>query len=171
MELFVMRHGIAADRETWRGSDADRPLTERGAARVERVTEALGIFVERFDRIVTSPYVRARETAEIVARHRGGGRDPELDRVLAFEDPGPLLTRLARSDDERVLLVGHEPCLSSLVSRLVAGRDTFAFRMKKAAIAKLVTTTLERGEAELEWLLPPKAWLAMRTAEAGPSPR
>ena len=66
-----------------------------------------------------------------------------------------------------MLLVGHEPCLSSLVSRLVAGRDTFAFRMKKAAIAKLVTTTLERGEAELEWLLPPKAWLAMRTAEAG----
>ncbi len=167
MELYLMRHGIAADRESWRGSDADRPLTERGSRRVEEVAKALGIFVDRFDRIVTSPYLRARETAEIVAALRGGGRETELDGTLAFEDPAPLLQRLDDSDDERVLLVGHEPCLSSLVSRLVTGRDTFAFRMKKAAVAKLVTASLTRSAAELEWLLPPKAWLAMGAGDTG----
>lgn len=115
MELFVLRHGPAAD-HAFDGGDSHRPLTPEGRARVAAVAGALaaeGPFV-----VLASPYVRALSTAEIVASACGV---THLETRKALVPGGPfeeVLEELVGSTFPRVLLVSHEPTVSSLVERL-----------------------------------------------------
>lgn len=160
MELYLVRHGIAAPRESWVGRrDADRPLTPKGVLRVERIARALLTLDVRFRRIVSSPYVRARQTAGILAEVHEC-RCLQHDEALAFGDCTRLIEQLGRDGADSVALVGHEPDLGELVSMLATGAGGGRFRMKKGGVARLRVGPPYRGRcASLEWLMPPKVFL------------
>ena len=119
MEIFLMRHGMAADGSEWT-RDALRPLTDAGRAEIEAAGRGLLQAGLRFDWILSSPLVRARQTAHAVAASQGG--DAEVEEMSALA-PGfvaeTLLAALGRAHRTRVLLVGHEPDMSHLAARLL----------------------------------------------------
>ena len=166
MNLFVLRHGIAADLVTLGlANDADRPLTPEGERKVSQIAEAMGKLELSFDLMLSSPYLRARRTAEIVVERLGAGTKLELSDLLT---PGGSTKRLvevpncAQPAPESVLLVGHEPYLSELISLLVAGKESFGVVMKKGGLCKLTIKSLKHGRcAALQWLLTPKQMLLM----------
>jgi phosphohistidine phosphatase len=160
MEIYILRHAIAAERgtEEYR-RDSDRPLTDAGSRKLRRVVrgmKALGVSV---DLILTSPYLRAQQTAEIVAKEMGAERKLDQTPHLAPGGDPRALIRLIHSRcaaSGSVMLVGHEPSLSALISVLVSGSERTAITMKKAGLCKLATETLHYGRcASLEWLLAP----------------
>jgi len=160
MNLFLLRHGIAVDREEMDfNGDAARPLTPKGRRQLRKVAAALRALKVKPDVILSSPLVRAQQTAELVAKQlklsgktalsyelQPGGSVEKLVRHVAALKPVP----------ENVLLVGHEPDLSELLSLLVVGTITGGFSLKKAGVARLETAKLRAGQcATLVWLLTP----------------
>ncbi len=166
MDLYILRHGIAVEPGTpGYENDADRPLTPEGQRKLRQIADAMEALELSFDRILSSPYLRARETAEIVAEALGARKKLELSDTLtpggSFKRLVELLNRLEPSP-ESVLLVGHEPYLSGLISLLVSGKETFAVVMKKGGLCKLTTGSPRHGRcAALQWLLTPKQMALM----------
>lgn len=164
MNIYLLRHGIAVERGT-RGfeNDADRPLTLKGEERMKSIALAMREMELEFDLILTSPYVRARHTAEIVADEFKARTILQNSEHLACDgDSKKLVTELTRLRLENVLLSGHEPNLSGLISMLVFGDTSGSFLMKKGGFCKLSTESLKFGRcATLEWLLTPKQMLMM----------
>lgn len=167
MDLLLLRHGIAADlAETGLTRDSLRPLTPEGIQKVEHVAVAMSAMRLDFDLILSSPFTRARQTAEIVAREFGLEKRLEFDQALgcggdARDVVRHLVTR--KPMPETVLLVGHEPDLSRFISVLVSGDTGFLVTMKKAALCKLTMRTLIHGRcASLEWLLTAKQMALMK---------
>jgi phosphohistidine phosphatase len=159
MNLFILRHGLAVEPGTAGfGRDADRPLTAEGEHKLRKSAKAMKALELSFDLILSSPYVRARRTAEIVAEAfekkveftealTPGGSVKKLIEQLHHHQPAP----------ENVLLVGHEPYLSELISLLVSGEAGLGVVMKKGALCKLAVETPRTGRcAVLEWLLTSK---------------
>jgi len=160
MNLFLLRHGIAVDPGALSGaSDADRPLSQEGKKKTRNIARGMKALELSFDLILSSPYARARETAEIVAHEFG------LDAVVEFSprlevggDPASLVAEIAArgKDLNDVLLVGHEPQLSKLISYLLAGNSGLSITMKKGGLCKLDVPRLRYARsASLEWLLTP----------------
>ena len=156
--LYFLRHGQAGDAETWQGDDFDRPLTDEGRERMKLEAEAIKLLDLGLDRIVTSPLVRARQTAAIVA-------DALQMRDALIEDqrlgPGFGLDQLAnvlrdRARTSALMLVGHEPSFSATVSRLIGGA---AIDFKKGALARVYLSDTSELEGELMWLVPPRVIL------------
>jgi phosphohistidine phosphatase len=155
MKLYVMRHGAAEDHSE-SGADGDRGLTRAGRERVRSVAKALVDAKEEPFTIVTSPLVRAVQTAEIVALvTRLSERDGEVE-VRRDIAPGGnavrLVHKLASEERKRVMLVGHEPDLSGLVTALVG---TFDRPFEKAMVVG-VHIGASGGEATLRFVLEPK---------------
>src|SRR5215468_2287284 len=123
MNLYILRHGLAE--ELTAGSsmnDAERSLTEKGERKVKKITKAMRKLELDFDLILSSPYTRARQTAEIVCRKLKPRGELEFSDTLI--PAGSLKKLIAFIEDnyaklEDILLVGHEPHLSSLISLLV----------------------------------------------------
>jgi len=166
MNIYLLRHGLAVDPGTpGFAKDANRPLIPKGERRLWQVAEAMQALGLSFDLILSSPYVRARQTAEIVAEALRARKSLETSADLA---PGgsmkgllEFLTRL-KPRPNNVLLVGHEPYLSGLISLLVCGEEILSVEMKKGGLAKLSAESLEPGRcATLEWLLTPKQMALM----------
>jgi phosphohistidine phosphatase len=161
MNLFILRHGLATEPgSAGFAKDADRPLTPKGERKLWKIAEAMEQLEIALDVIVSSPYVRARQTAEIVADALDLRKKLELCEHLT---PGGSAKKLiAFINDhqplpENVLLVGHEPYLSELISLLISGNTEVAVDMKKGGLCKLTLDVLENGRcAMLEWLLTPK---------------
>ncbi|HUG09748.1 MAG TPA: histidine phosphatase family protein [Opitutaceae bacterium] len=165
MNLYILRHAIAAhpgDRGMPAGlSDFDRPLTAEGRRKLRLSIagiEALGV---RPDLVVTSPLVRAVQTAEIFAKIVGIRRAALV--VSALLAPGGNRRELIREIDRLaqqtsdILLVGHEPDLGELIGLLCAGSASATFELKKGGLAKLESAKLRHGRcATLAWLLTPK---------------
>jgi phosphohistidine phosphatase len=160
MELYLLRHAIAEEiTEVKRGGDRARALTDEGRDKMRQVAEGMKTSELEFDLILSSPYVRARETAEIVANKF------KLEDKLLFSDlltpDGDVRGLIARicedhRDCERVLLVGHEPFMSGMVSLLTCGDGRLSLRFKKAGLCKLTVSELRFGKcAVFEWLLTP----------------
>ncbi len=161
MNLYILRHGIAVERGTpGVDKDADRALTPKGKRRLCRITEAMLALELSFDLIFSSPYLRARQTADIVAdAFRARKKLELLDSLTPDGDAKALVAHLNEvcPAPERVLLVGHEPYLSELIARLVSGSAGLPVALKKGGLCKLTTTSLKYGRcAVLEWLLTPK---------------
>ena len=161
MNLFIFRHGLAVEHGSpGYSDDASRPLTVEGKAKLRDIARAMEKLVLNFDVILSSPYRRALQTAKITAEKL------DLEKKLAFSDelaPGGSAKELIhhinqiKPRPENVLLVGHEPYLSELISLLVSGGPGFSVTLKKAGLAKLSTPALKHGRcASLEWLLTPK---------------
>jgi phosphohistidine phosphatase len=154
MRLYFLRHGIAEDRAP-SGRDFDRALTAEGRARMVREAKTMAVLRLGIDRIITSPLVRAKQTATIVAASLDFGESLVVDERLGAEfGPDPLAHLLAEHPDvDTVLLVGHEPGMSRTIGHLVGGAR---LDVKKGALAcvELAGPSLRGGE--LRFLLPPK---------------
>lgn len=168
MELYVLRHAIAADHAST-GRDADRALTPEGRAKLQQIVKAFGPLEVKVDRVLSSPYVRARETAE--AAGAALGVEPEIVPDFASgASPARMVAALqerietSRSASSRVMVVGHEPDLGCLVTFLMSGDDQGGVRMKKAGLVKLSIGRLHPGRcAVLEWSLWPRHMVALST--------
>jgi phosphohistidine phosphatase len=154
MEIWLLRHAVAEDRAE-SGRDPDRTLTEDGHKRARDVARGLAELETGIELILTSPYARARQTAEPAARAlRLTGKLRETQALEPSSDPQEILDEVLAEKVESVLLVGHEPHLGALLGRLVAGRAGLEMPMRKAAVARLTWTG--SGPATLRALLPAK---------------
>jgi phosphohistidine phosphatase len=160
MNIYILRHGLAEETSASQ-KDADRRLTEEGERKLRHIARAMQAMELSFDLVVSSPYARARETAEIVARAFGLEKRLELSETLTpsgrTRQLVELLNRLAPPWED-VLLVGHEPYLSGLIALLVAGEeDRLSVTLKKGGLARISAATLVHGKCgDLEWLLTPR---------------
>ncbi len=153
MELYFLRHGIAADAGPAGLGDAGRPLTKEGIAKMQVGARGMRRLGLRLDALLSSPLVRAHETAAIVARELG--LELQLSEKLAPGcDMAQLFVLLGENRGaERVMLVGHEPDFSSLIGALTGGSQVL---MKKGGLARVDIERLEQGAGTLTWLLPPR---------------
>ena len=161
MEIYLLRHGIAVDRDAHQlRSDAHRPLTEEGFKRTRKVTKALAALGVSFAAVLTSPLVRAKQTADLAVEALGIPAKLRLCDALA---PGgkarDLIAEIKRlvQPDEAVLLVGHEPDMSRFASLLISGEPDADLTLKKAGLCVLDAGDLVPDAcATLELLLTPK---------------
>ncbi len=148
------------EREEWNRDDALRPLTREGEKQMGKVARALQEMGLEFDLIVSSPYERAKRTAEIVAAKLKLRKQLKFSAELSPEgDPKKLVAgiKAQRPPPQNALLVGHEPYLSKLISLLTCGDGGMAMDFKKACVCKLKVEDLQYGKcAELRWLLTPR---------------
>lgn len=153
VELYFLRHAHAGNPDDWTGDDADRPLSSKGRRQAERLGRLLARNGFRADAILTSPKVRARQTAELVAA--AVGTRVETDHRLAGSLDEDVVTRMVReTGGERVMLVGHDPDFSDLAGSL-AGLEYLP--LKKGTLVRLdATLPLQPGAAVLRWLVPPE---------------
>jgi len=166
MTLYLLRHGLAVEPGTAGLSrDSDRPLTAEGERKLAKIAKAMQALELSFDVILSSPYVRTRQTAQIIARALDYRKKVEFsDALMPGGSTRKLITQLKQTDSfpENVLLVGHEPYLSELIALLVSGDTGLSVVMKKGGLCKLTTESLEHGRcAALEWLLTPKQLVLM----------
>ncbi len=166
MDLYILRHGIAVEPGTpGYDRDAERPLTPKGERKLWRITEAMSALELSFSLILSSPYTRARQTAEIVAEAFDARKKLQFSDTLTPSGSGKKLVELLSSlkpSPESVLLVGHEPYLSELISLLVSGDSSVSVLMKKGGLCKLSAESLKPGRcAALEWLLTPRQMALM----------
>ena len=166
MKLFLLRHGLAVEPGTSGCTrDSERPLTPEGRRKIRRVAGALARLDLKPDAILTSPYVRAHQTAEIVAATLRLNKRLHLCQDLASGgDVNKLIGGINRrfANAVSVMLVGHEPDLSRLASLLVSGKpDGVTIEFKKGGLCALEADNLRADQcAILQWLAPPKLLLA-----------
>jgi phosphohistidine phosphatase len=161
MVISLLRHGIAVERGS-PGSEEDsaRPLTAKGEQRMRRIAEGMLALGLSYDLILSSPYVRARQTANVVSQVLKTPEGVHLSDTLMPEgNPRQLIEALHRDNHERqdILLVGHEPYLSRLTSTLLTGHSNLPVVMKKGGLCTLDVQTLRLGRcASLVSLLTPR---------------
>jgi phosphohistidine phosphatase len=155
MLCYFLRHGPAGDAANWSGSDFDRPLTQDGIKRIARSAKTIAALEVAPDAIITSPLVRARQTAEIVADElRLRDKLQQDDRVgLGFS--AARLADILRDHPiaQNVMLVGHEPSMSLTVGELIGGGDV---DFKKGALACVEISRDAPLAGRLLWLASPK---------------
>jgi phosphohistidine phosphatase len=143
MDLWMLRHAEAEERAA-SGQDEDRGLTAAGLAQAKAVARGVAVLAPAIKVILTSPYLRARQTAEPAAQALGlSGIRPS--RALGpGSDPEAILSELEEAGEESVLLVGHAPHLGRLLGRLVTGSREGDIPMSKAGAACVSFEGLER---------------------------
>jgi len=161
MNLYFMRHGIAVDRADTgaKSADRERTLTPKGIKRMQRAAKGLASLSLSFDRILTSPLVRARQTAKIVAQAlQLEDRVEEIQQLSPDQSVQDLVFGLVPySGEKKILLVGHEPLLSSTVSFLLSGKAGAEIGIKKGGLCCLeVDGVPPKANAVLHWALAPK---------------
>jgi phosphohistidine phosphatase len=162
-ELYLVRHAVAEERGDAWPDDAKRPLTEDGMARMRKAARGLARLGVTVDLVLTSPLVRARQTAEIVA----GALDPRPSLVNAesLSPSGSYANVIADLEKHarktRIALVGHEPNIGELAARLIGSRHAIEF--KKGAVCRIDVETLPpSGPGDLRWLMTTKILRAIR---------
>jgi phosphohistidine phosphatase len=158
VELFLVRHAIAEDADPGRWpDDAHRPLTEEGEKLFRQAARGLARIAPSVDAVLASPFVRAWRTAEILAEEAGWPAPERCEALEAGRSGAGVVKELRqRQALDSVALVGHEPDLSELAARLLAGReDALAIEMKKGGVASLVTQR-DISAFYLRWLATPK---------------
>jgi phosphohistidine phosphatase len=162
-ELYLIRHGIAEERgEAW-PDDAKRPLTEEGTARVRKSARGLARLGVAFDAILTSPLVRTRQTADAVAS--AFTVRPHIVASDSLAPGGTFQAVLAELEKHtrraRIALVGHEPGIGELASRLSGSRHPLEF--KKGAACRIDVDALPpTGPGTLRWFLTSRIMRSIR---------
>jgi phosphohistidine phosphatase len=154
-ELFLLRHAHAGNTMTSTGPDSDRPLSPKGEAQAERTARLIAAAGIPIEAIISSPKLRARQTAELVAEEIGAavGLDERLGGPLDVDDLSVVLDDMG---GQRVMLVGHDPDFSELAAQL---SGTLRLPLKKGALARIdVSLPLQPGAGVLRWLLPPELY-------------
>jgi phosphohistidine phosphatase len=159
MDCVLLRHGIAVERDDWEGPDTDRPLAERGAKRVAQVAAGLSRLGVQPTHVLSSPLIRAIETATIVHRSlRVRAAVQIVDALLPDAPPNQLLSVMQDLPPEScVLCIGHEPHLGLAASVMLSGRATASFPMKKAGACLIeLPIPAKPGRGILRWWLTPR---------------
>ncbi len=156
MDLVLVRHAVAAERGTV-AIDAERPLTAEGAERMRQAARGLERLVTP-QVIVSSPWLRAVQTAEILREQFGLGR-VRLSDALAGDDYEAVVEMAVETDASPVVLVGHEPWMGELLAYLLTGDPGgMAVTFKKGGAALVRAAGEPRaGGCWLEWFIPPGA--------------
>jgi phosphohistidine phosphatase len=163
-ELYIIRHAIAEERgEAW-PDDTKRPLTEQGISRMRKNARGLARLGVSIDVVLTSPLVRARQTAEIVAS--AFAPKPQLVTIESLA-PGASYAALMADVEKnakkssRIALVGHEPGVGELAARLIGTRHPIEF--KKGAVCRIdVDTIPPDGPGHLQWFVTPRIVRAIK---------
>jgi phosphohistidine phosphatase len=156
--LYLLRHGIAVDHGTPGIADDDRPLTAKGKMRIRQIAPGLRRLELGIDQILTSPLPRARTTARIVAQILNIEHSLEDSELLRPDTSlSAIQTMLAEKKQQTLMLVGHNPSLSQLVSLLVVGDAQAPLcELKKGGMAALTPRPLDSGRYDLAWLTTPR---------------
>jgi phosphohistidine phosphatase len=156
-ELYLVRHAIAAERGDEWPDDTKRPLTERGMARFRECVAGLAAFDTAIDEIFTSPLVRAKQTADLLATGMGAKQTVKLlDALAPGQGPAAVMAQLAKAARRRhIALVGHEPDLGELAAHLLAAGRPLPF--KKGGVCRIDVEGLgSKRPGSLIWFAPPK---------------
>jgi len=165
IELYLIRHGIAEERGPEWPDDAKRPLTRKGELRMREEASGLAALGVTLDLVLTSPLMRARQTAEIVARGLPGKPRVEVIDSLSPASAYSAFVKdlAAHAGPSRVGCVGHEPDLGQLAARLIGAAR--AVELKKGAICRIDLDGLPPpGPGVLRWLATPRM---LRSAPRG----
>lgn len=160
MKLYLIRHSNAVEPGTPEyEDDSQRPLTEKGREKMRKIASALKDLGVKPDLILSSPFARAAQTAEILAKIM------KYKKEIAYSDSlvpvGNTDTLIGEMNEkytvDELVLVGHEPSLSALIGTLVAGTPEISVNMKNGGVCCLAVDDLRvERKAVLEWLLTPK---------------
>jgi phosphohistidine phosphatase len=168
-ELYILRHGIAVEPGTPGIPDDERPLTPKGRKRMHEIARGLRRLDLQLERIVTSPLPRARETAKIAAEELDAENLLETADVLTSgSDVASISNWLRERTEDRLMIVGHNPDLSDLITLLVLGRrkpGPLICDLKKGGIAALQPSTASPDRYDLLWVATPR--LIRRLAGGG----
>jgi phosphohistidine phosphatase len=162
-ELYLVRHAVAEERGDEWPDDAKRPLSDEGASRMRKAARGLDRLGVTLDVVVTSPLVRAKQTAELVA----GALNPRPPIVTAesLAPDGTFQEIIAdlekQSKRTRIAIVGHEPGIGEFAARLIGSRHSIDF--KKGAVCRIDVDALPpSGPGDLRWLLTTKILRSIR---------
>lgn len=154
IQLVFFRHGIADDHVT---PDHERPLTDEGIKKTRASAEGLRKLAIPFDKVFTSPWRRAVQTADIVAQILMAGAPEELPELAGNRTVKELLDALSRRNAGNVLLVGHQPLLGATIAHLLDAGNKCEIDLRKAGACAIQLESLpSRSPASLQWLLTPK---------------
>jgi phosphohistidine phosphatase len=162
--VYLIRHAVAFDRDRKRWpDDRQRVLTPHGIRKFRKGARGLERLVGSVDCVLTSPWLRARQTAEILTKVAGWPKPIDTLALAPGRTPAQALEALRARDVESVALIGHEPDLSELLAVCLAGPQVRALgQLKKGGAASLCFPALVRpGQASLEWLLTPRVLRAI----------
>jgi phosphohistidine phosphatase len=162
-ELYVIRHGLAEERGDAYPDDTKRPLTDDGMSRMRKAARGLARIGVTLDIVLTSPLVRARQTAESLAA--GLDPRPSIVNVDSLAPDGSYAAVIAdlekHSRKTRIALVGHEPMIGELAARLIGSRHAIEF--KKGAVCCIDIDDLPpAGPGDLRWLMTPRILRALK---------
>jgi phosphohistidine phosphatase len=159
MDLYIIRHAIAVDEATSDyESDSERPLTDKGRKKMRQIAKALRHLGVEFDIILSSPYIRACETSEILADvFKMKSKIAFSDHLIPLGNPELLIGEINEKHTvDSLAIVGHEPHLSTLVGLLIADSSKIEMTLKKGGVCYLSADNLHQDHrATLEWLLTP----------------
>jgi phosphohistidine phosphatase len=156
--LYLVRHAIAEERGPQWPDDSRRPLSTEGKIRMETQVaglEKLGVEIEE---VLTSPLVRTRQTAEILAKGLSSRpRVTEFPALAPGHNPRDVLNALKEyARRSRIALVGHEPGIGDLSAALIGARHEVTFKKGAVALVRVDRLPPEAGSGALCWFLPPK---------------
>jgi phosphohistidine phosphatase len=157
LELYLIRHGVAAERGEEYPDDSKRPLTSEGIARLRKEAKALDALDVAFDQILSSPLVRAKQTADIFAETmKGKPSIVTVDALTPAGTPAAVIQELGRHMRKASLaLVGHEPNMGELAAHLIGAKTSLPF--KKGAICRIDFSVFPpKGKGQLIWFVPPR---------------
>jgi len=160
MLVYLIRHGIAMDREDPDcPPDAERMLTKKGIEKARLVIEGLAQLGAKPDEVLSSPLVRAIETAEIAAKvlHYPKDKIRRTDALLPEADPSALIRELARLKVEQVLCAGHAPHMDEFIALATGSRRSFT-ALKKAGVAVIEFESVAPGAGLLAALFSPRVF-------------
>jgi len=157
LELYLIRHGVAAERGEEYPDDSKRPLTSGGISRLRKEAKALEELGVGFDHIITSPLTRTRQTADVFAESLKS--KPSLSHSDALAPAGTsaaVIQELAKHMRKgRIALVGHEPNIGELAARLIGARLPLEF--KKGGICRIDFEVFPpKGMGQLRWFVTPR---------------
>jgi phosphohistidine phosphatase len=159
VELLLVRHAIAYERDRVRWpDDRERPLTPEGKEKFRRAAKGLSKWLPRPARLITSPLVRARQTAELLIAVAKWPAAIVRDELAPEGDPTSVIAMLRTQRAKSIALVGHEPALSALLSACLCASRPLRIDMKKGCIALVAFDgAVEPGKGTLMALVPPRA--------------
>jgi len=163
MEIYFLRHAIAVERGEGDFSDEERPLTEKGRQKMVAAIGGIRQLDLKIDALLSSPLVRAVQTAELLREHLPYAGALEIAEELKPETPlASLLRRIGEQNAERIVLVGHEPSLSSWIRDLLGCVPQASLQLKKGGLCRLdLERASESTSSRLIYLLQPRHLRAM----------
>ena len=158
MDLLIVRHAIAFERNSKRWpDDGERPLTPDGMVKARKAAKGLKQITERPTRVLTSPLVRAKQTAAILTEFAGWPKAVECVELSPSKSPEALFTALREQSVKTLAVVGHQPGLGRFLADCVPEAKPEGFEFKKMGVALVTFSETPRAEqGVLHWFVPPR---------------